>query len=103
MAGVVVSPAKVLLYYKGGADMKGRKVFNGLVLATILALSLVVPTFAQSEPVTVTIPEFSTTSIVSMGMTVAGSFFVLLLTLFVLRVTPRFIAFIRRSLGAASG
>ena len=79
------------------------KVIQVVLVAFVLTVGGVVPALCQSEPVTVTIPSFSTDAIVTMGMNVAASFFVLLLTLFVLRVTPRFIAFIRRSLGAASG
>lgn len=83
--------------------MKFNRAVSLLVVVLLLALTAI-PVFAQdAEPVTVTIPGFSTSSVVSTGMAVAGSFFTLLLTLFVIRVAPRFVSFIRRSFGAAAG
>lgn len=88
----------------GGALMKLKRV-SSFVLAAMLAVFSVVGVFAQTpvEPETVTIPAFNTASIISGAMGIAGVFLSLILTVTVVRLAPKFISGIRRSLGAAAG
>lgn len=76
-----------------------------LVLSFLLAAVGVVGVAAQEpvEPETVTIPAFDTGAVIEAGMGIVGSFFVLILTMAAIRLAPKLISAVRRSLGAAVG